>query len=144
MSAGVSQSLAMTINGGLATTSTVVARVPFYARVRGITVAVGTAPAGSPTLNGTVRKASAAGTVIGTWSIAAAATSAVATMSATDGADQLAADDLIVLVVAAVGGTTAGSNLTALVQWDATADQDGVNVHSNSVHRGGHAGSVVS
>lgn len=142
MSAGVSQSLAMTVNGAVATTSTVVARIPFYARVRGITVAVGTAPVGS-VLSGTVRKASAAGTVVGTWSIAAAATSAVATISTVDGADQLAADDLLVLVVGAVGSSTAGSNLTALVQWDASADQDGVNVHSNTVHRGGHAGSVV-
>ena len=143
MSAGVSQSLAMTVNGAVATTSTVVARIPVYARVRGITVAVGTAPVGS-VLSGTVRKASAAGTVVGTWSIAAAATSAVATISTVDGADQLAADDLLVLVVGAVGSGTAGSNLTALVQWDASADQDGVNVHSNSVHRGGHAGRVVS
>jgi len=143
MSAYVQQTLAMTVNGVVATTSTVVVRVPFYARVRGITAAVGTAPVGAA-LNGTVRKASASGTVVGTWSIAAGATSAVATMSSVDGADQLAADDLLVLVVAAVGSSTAGSNLTALIQWDASADQDGVNVHSNTVHRGGHAGSVVS
>lgn len=142
MSASAPSTLALTVNGAVATTSTVVVRTPFNARVRGITVAVGTAPVGS-TLNGTVRKASASGTVIGTWSIAAAATSAVASMSATDGADELAADDLIVLVVAAVGSTTAGSNMTALLQLDQSADQDGENVHSLSVLRGAHAGSTV-
>lgn len=126
MSASAPSVLALTVTGAVATTSTAVARMPFGARVRAITVAVGTAPVGS-TLNGTVRKATSAGTVVGTWSIAAAATSASATMSATDGADELAADDLLVLVVAAVGSSTAGSNLTALVQMDQSADQDGTN-----------------
>ena len=112
-------------------------------RVRGITVAVGTAPVGS-TLNGTVRKATSSGTVIGTWSIAAAATSAVATMSSTDGADELAADDLIHLVVAAVGSGTAGSNLTALLQIDQSADQDGSDVVSVATLRGSHPGGVVA
>lgn len=126
MSASAPTVLPLTVNGVIATTSTVVARVPFGARVRAITVAVGTAPAGS-VLSGTVRKATAAGTVVGTWSIAAGATSAVATMSTVDGADELAADDLLHLVVGAVGSGTAGSNLTALVQIDQSADQDGVN-----------------
>ena len=127
MSASAPLLLPMTVTGACATTSTVVARTPVAGRVRGITVAVGTAPVGSA-LNGTVRKATAAGTIIGTWSIAAAATSAVATMSSTDGADELAADDLIHLVVAAVGSSTAGSNLTALLQIDQSADQDGSDV----------------
>lgn len=126
MSASAPSVLALTVTGAVATTSTAVARMPFGARVRAITVAVGTAPVGS-TLNGTVRKATSGGTVVGTWSIAAAATSASATMSAVDGADELAADDLLVLVVAAVGSSTAGSNLTALVQMDQSADQDGTN-----------------
>ena len=145
MSAYVTNSIAMTVTGAVATTSTVVARVPFTARVRGITVAVGTAPVGS-TLNGTVTKktGAAAAVVVGTWSIAAGATSAVATLAAGATTDMLAADDLLQLVVAAVGSSTAGSNLTAFVTWDSSADQNGVNVHSNTVHRGGHAGSVVS
>ena len=144
MSASAPLLLPMTVNGAVATTSKVVVRTPVAGRVRGITVAVGTAPVGSSTLlNGTVRKATAAGTVIGTWSFVAAETSAVATMSATDGADELAADDLVVLVVAAVGDSTAGSNLTALLQIDQSADQDGSNVHSLSVLRGGHAGSSI-
>ena len=143
MSASAPLLLPMTVTGACATTSTVVARTPVAGRVRGITVAVGTAPAGSA-LNGTVRKATAAGTVIGTWSLAAAATSAAATMSTVDGADELAADDLIHLVVAAVGSGTAGSNLTALLQIDQSADQDGVDVHSVAVLRGDHPGSVVS
>ena len=86
MSASAPLLLPMTVTGVCATTSTVVASTPVPGRVRGITVAVGTAPVGSA-LNGTVRKATAAGTVIGTWSLAAAATSAVATMSTVDGAD---------------------------------------------------------
>lgn len=143
MSASAPLLLPMTVNGAVATTSTVVARTPVSGRVRGITVAVGTAPAGS-TLNGTVRKATAAGTVVGTWSIAAAATSAVATMSSVDGADELAADDLVVLVVAAVGSGTAGSNLTALLQIDQSADQDGEDVRSLAVLRQGHPGGVVA
>ena len=143
MSASAPLLLPMTVTGVVATTSKVVVRTPFAGRVRGITVAVGTAPVGSTLLNGTVRKATAAGTVIGTWSFVAAETSAVATMSATDGADELAADDLVVLVVAAVGESTAGSNLTALLQIDQSADQDGSNVHSLSVLRGNHAGSSI-
>ena len=126
MSASAPTVLALTVPGVVATTSTVVARVPFGARVRAITVAVGTAPAGS-VLSGTVRKATSSGTVVGTWSIAAGATSAVATMSTVDGADEVAADDLLLLVVGAVGSGTAGSNLTALVQVDQSADQDGTN-----------------
>ena len=143
MSASAPLLLPMTVTGACATTSTVVVRTPVAGRVRGITVAVGTAPAGSA-LNGTVRKATAAGTVIGTWSLAAAATSAVATMSATDGADELDADTLIHLVVAAVGSGTAGSNLTALLQIDQSADQDGSDVRSVAVLRQGHPGGVVA
>ena len=143
MSASAPLLLPMTVTGACATTSTVVARTPVAGRVRGITVAVGTAPVGSA-LNGTVRKATAAGTIIGTWSIAAAATSAVATMSSTDGADELAADDLIHLVVAAVGSSTAGSNLTALLQIDQSADQDGSDVVSVATLRGSHPGGVVA
>ena len=143
MSASAPLLLPMTVTGACATTSTVVARTPVAGRVRGITVAVGTAPAGSA-LNGTVRKATAAGTIIGTWSLAAAATSAVATMSSTDGADELAADDLIHLVVAAVGSGTAGSNLTALLQIDQSADQDGSDVVAVATLRGSHPGSVVA
>lgn len=143
MSASAPLLLPMTVTGACATTSTVVARTPVAGRVRGITVAVGTAPAGSA-LNGTVRKATAAGTIIGTWSFVAAATSAVATMSATDGADELAADDLIVLVVAAVGNTTAGSDMTALLQIDQSADQDGSDVVAVATLRGSHPGGVVA
>ena len=143
MSASAPLLLPMTVTGACATTSKVVARTPVAGRVRGITVAVGTAPAGSA-LNGTVRKATAAGTIIGTWSLAAAATSAVATMSSTDGADELAADDLIHLVVAAVGSGTAGSNLTALLQIDQSADQDGSDVVSVATLRGNHPGGVVA
>ena len=143
MSASAPLLLPMTVTGACATTSTVVARTPVAGRVRGITVAVGTAPVGSA-LSGTVRKATAAGTIIGTWSLAAAATSAVATMSSTDGADELAADDLIHLVVAAVGSGTAGSNLTALLQIDQSADQDGSDVVAVATLRGNHPGSVVA
>ena len=143
MSASAPLLLPMTVTGACATTSTVVARTPVPGRVRGITVAVGTAPVGSA-LNGTVRKATAAGTVIGTWSLAAAATSAVATMSTVDGADELAADYLVHLVVAAVGSGTAGSNLTALLQIDQSADQDGSDVVSVAVLRGSHPGGVVA
>ena len=143
MSASAPLLLPMTVTGACATTSTVVARTPVAGRVRGITVAVGTAPVGS-TLNGTVRKATSSGTVLGTWSIAAAATSAVATMSSVDGADELDADTLIHLVVAAVGSSTAGSNLTALLQIDQSADQDGSDVVSVATLRGSHPGGVVA
>jgi len=126
MSASAPLLLPMTVTGACATTSTVVVRTPVAGRVRAITVAVGTAPAGSA-LSGTVRKATASGTVVGTWSLAAAATSASATMSTVDGANEIAEDDLLHLVVAAVGSGTAGSNLTALLHIDQSADQDGVN-----------------
>jgi hypothetical protein len=126
MSASAPLLLPMTVTGACATSSTVVVRTPVAGRVRAITVAVGTAPVGSA-LSGTVRKATAAGTVVGTWSLAAAATSAVATMSTVDGANEIAEDDLLHLVVAAVGSGTAGSNLTALLHIDQSADQDGVN-----------------
>lgn len=126
MSASAPLLLPMTVTGACATTSTVVVRTPVAGRVRAITVAVGTAPAGSA-LSGTVRKATSSGTVVGTWSLAAAATSASATMSTVDGANEIAEDDLLHLVVAAVGSGTAGSNLTALLQIDQSADQDGVN-----------------
>lgn len=135
--------LPLTVTGAVATTSSVVARVPFGGRVRGITVAVGTAPTGAA-LTGTVRKTTAAGTIVGTFSIAISGTSAVATMSATDGADEFAADDLFFLVVAQVGSTVAGSNLTALLELDQSADQDGVDVHSVAVLRGNHPGGVVA
>lgn len=143
MSASAPLLLPMTVNGAVATTSKVVVRTPVAGRVRGITVAVGTAPVGS-TLNGTVRKATSAGTVVGTWSIAAAATSAVATMSTVDGADELAESDLVVLVVAAVGSGTAGSDLTALLHVDQSADQDGEDVRNVAVLRGNHPGGVVA
>lgn len=143
MSASAPLLLPMTVTGTVATTSTVVVRTPVAGRVRGITAAVGTAPVGS-VLSGTVRKTSSSGTVIGTWSIAAGATSAVATMSSTDGADELAADDLVVLVVGAVGSGTAGSNLTALLHVDQSADQDGEDVVSVAVLRGDHPGGVVA
>lgn len=143
MSASAPLLLPMTVNGTVATTSTVVVRTPVAGRVRAITVAAGTAPVGS-VLSGTVRKATAAGTVIGTWSIAASATSAVATMSSTDGADELAEGDLVHLVVGAVGSGTAGANLTALLQIDQSADQDGSDVVSVAVLRGSHPGGVVA
>jgi hypothetical protein len=126
MSASAPLLLPMTVTGACATTSTVVVRTPVAGRVRAITVAVGTAPVGSA-LSGTVRKATASGTVVGTWSLAAAATSVVATMSTVDGANEIAEDDLLHLVVAAVGSGTAGSNLTALLHIDQSADQDGTN-----------------
>ena len=141
MSASTPQVLTLGVTGAVTTSSSSVVRMPFNARARAITVAVGTAPTGAA-LTGTVRKESAAGTVVGTFSIAISGFSAAATMSVVDGADEIAADDLLFLVVAQIGSTVAGSNLTALVQVDQTADQDGSNVHSLSVLRGSHAGSA--
>ena len=132
MSASTPSTLALSVTGAVATTSAAVVRLPFNARVRGITVAIGTAPTGA-----------ASAVVIGTWSIAISGTSAVATISSTDGEDEIAADDLVSLAVTQVGSSVAGSNLTALVQYDQSADQDGSNVHSVAVKRGGHAGSQI-
>jgi len=143
MSASAPTLLPLTVTGAVATTSSVVARVPFVGRVRAITVAVGTAPTGAA-LTGTVRKTSTSGTVVGTFSIAINGTSAVATISTVDGADEIAESDLLYLVIAQIGSSVAGSNLTALVQIDQSADQDGVDVHSVAVLRGDHPGSVVS
>lgn len=143
MSASAPTLLPLTVTGAVATTSSVVARVPFAGRVRAINVAVGTAPTGAA-LTGTVRKASASGTVVGTFSIAISGTSASATMSATDGANEFAEDDLLFLVVAQVGSSVAGANLTALLEIDQAGDQDGVDVHSVAVLRGDHPGSVVA
>jgi hypothetical protein len=64
-------------------------------------------------------------------------------MSATDGANEFAEDDLLFLVVAQVGSSVAGANLTALLEIDQAGDQDGVDVHSVAVLRGDHPGSVV-
>jgi hypothetical protein len=133
----------MTVTGAVATTSSVVVRTPVPGRVRGITVAVGTAPTGAA-LTGTVRKASVSGTVVGTFSIAISGTSAVATMSTVDGADELDADNLLYLVIAQIGSSVAGSNLTALLQIDQSADQDGSDVRSVAVLRQGHPGGVVA
>lgn len=144
MSASTPSTLALSVTGAVATTSAAVVRLPFNARVRGITVAVGTAPTGAA-LTGTVSKktGAAAAVVIGTFSIAISGTSAAATISSTDGEDEIAADDLVSLAVTQVGSSVAGSNLTALVQYDQSADQDGSNVHSVAVKRGGHAGSQI-
>ena len=143
MSASAPTVLPLTITGAVATTSSVVARMPFGARVNAITVAVGTAPTGAA-LTGTVRKASVTGTVVGTFSIAISGTSAAATISTVDGANEIAADDLLFLVIGQIGSSVAGSNLTALIEMDQSADQDGVDVHSVAVLRGDHPGSVVS
>ena len=142
MSASAPTLLPLTVTGAVATTSSVVARVSFGGRVRAINVSVGTAPTGAA-LTGTVRKTSVSGTVIGTFSIAVSGTSASATMSATDGANEFAEDDLLFLVVAQVGSSVAGANLTALLEIDQAGDQDGVDVHSVAVLRGDHPGSVV-
>jgi hypothetical protein len=143
MSASIPVLLPLTVTGTVATTSSVVVRVPVTARVREVTVAVGTVATGAA-LTGTVRKASVSGTVVATFSIPVSTASAVATVSTVDGADEIAEGDLLYLVVAQVGSTVAGANLTALVQLDGSADQDGVDVHSVSVLRGDHPGSVVS
>lgn len=143
MSASAPSVLPLTVTGAVTTSSSVVARVPFVGRVKSITVAVGTQPTGAA-LTGTVRKTSAAGTVVGTFSIAVSTSSASATMSTVDGANEIAADDLLYLVVAQIGSTIAGSNLTALLEIDQEADQDGVDVHSTAVLRGDHPGSVVA
>ena len=143
MSASAPSVLPLTVTGAVTTSSSVVARVPFGGRVKSITVAVGTQPTGAA-LTGTVRKATAAGTVVGTFSIAVSTSSASATMSTVDGANEIEADELLYLVVAQIGSTVAGSNLTALLEIDQEADQDGVNVHSTSVLRGDHPGSVVA
>jgi hypothetical protein len=143
MSASIPVLLPLTVTGAVATTSSVVVRVPVAARVRDVTVAVGTAPTGAA-LTGTVRKTSVSGTVVATFSIAVSTTSVVATVSTVDGADEIADGDLLYLVIAQVGSSVAGSNLTAVIELDGSADQDGVDVHSVAVLRGDHPGSVVS
>ena len=144
MSASTPSTLALSVTGALTTSSAAVTRLPFNARVRAITVAVGTAPTGAA-LTGTVSKKTGAATavVIGTWSIAISGTSAVATISSTDGEDEIAASDLVSVAVTQIGSSVAGSNLTALVQYDQSADQDGSNVHSLAVKRGNHPGSSI-
>jgi len=143
MSASAPLLLPMTVTGAVATTSSVVVRTPVPGRVRSITVAVGTVPTGAA-LTGTVRKTSAAGTVVGTFSIAISGTSASATMSTVDGADEIAADDLLYLVIAQIGSSVAGANLTALLQIDQSADQDGSDVVAVATLRGNHPGGVVA
>lgn len=137
--------LALSHTGAATVATLATARMPFNARVRGINVSVVTAPTGS-VLSGTVTKktGAAAAVVVGTWSIAVSGTSAAATMSATDGADEVAADDLVSLVAGAVGSSVAGAGVTAVLQIDQSADQDGVDVHSISVLRGNHPGGVVA
>jgi hypothetical protein len=65
-------------------------------------------------------------------------------MSTVDGADEIAADDLLYLVIAQIGSSVAGANLTALLQIDQSADQDGSDVVAVATLRGNHPGGVVA
>lgn len=146
MSASAPTLLTLSASGGAATTVNPRVVMPFSCRVASLSVTAGIAPTGATLLNGTVTKTTgaAAAVVIGTWSFAASAKAATVTMSSTDGANEVTKDDVVALVIAAVGNTIAGSDLTALLELDQAADQDGVNVHSISVLRGNHPGSVVA
>jgi hypothetical protein len=100
--------ITMNIAGGLATTSIVTMRMPFAGYMTGATVAVTTAPVGSA-LTADLKVGS---NVAATFSIAAAATSAVGTLSAQASNFTFAVGDLVSLDVSAVGSSTAGSNIT--------------------------------
>ena len=108
MSTGILSPTVITMNvaGVLADTSIVTMRAPFAGYITGATVAVTTAPVGSAlTASLLVGSDAAAG-----FSIAAAGTSAVGTLTAAN--CDFAAGALISLDVLTVGSGTAGSNIT--------------------------------
>jgi hypothetical protein len=100
--------ITMNIAGGLATSSIVTMRMPFAGYMTGATVAVTTAPVGSA-----LTAALLVGTnTAATFSIAAAATSAVGALSAQASNFTFAEGALVHLDVLTVGSSTAGSNIT--------------------------------
>lgn len=87
-------------------------RVPRRSTVRYAQARVGTAPTGQA-LTGAIKNGS---TTVGTWSIAAAATSAVVTLSSTAADLLLAEGDLLKFDVTQIGSGTAGADLSVYIE----------------------------
>jgi hypothetical protein len=130
------------IPGVLATTSEVSFVMPFKGRLAGGAAAVTTAPVGSA-LTFDIKKGA---TVMGAFSIAAAATSddAIA-LSATEADTTFNAGQVVTVDVSAVGSGTAGANLmVTLVVDQYNLDGAGTNEYSLTFRRGGHDGGVLT
>ena len=130
------------ISGALTTSSIVKFVMPFAGRIAGGAAAVTVAPVGA-TLITQIKNAS---TVMGTYTIAAGASStSTCVMSATEAYTKFAAGDILSLTVTQVGSSTAGSNLQASITVDQyNLDGAGTNEYTLTVRRGGHDGGVLT
>lgn len=130
------------IPGTLSTSSEVKFVMPFKGRLAGGAAAVTTAPAGSA-LTLDIKKGT---TVMGTFSIAAGASSddAIA-LSATEADATFAAGEVLTVDVSAVGSGTAGANLmVTLVVDQYNLDGAGTNEYALTFRRGAHDGGVLT
>lgn len=130
------------IPGTLATTSEVSFVMPFKGRLAGGACAVTTAPTGAA-LTLDIKKGS---TVMGTFSVAAAALSddAIA-LSSTEAFTTFAAGQVLTVDVSQVGSTVAGANLmVTLVVDQYNLDGAGTNEYLLTFRRGGHDGGVLT
>lgn len=130
------------IPGTLATSSEVSFVMPFKGRLAGGAAAVTTAPAGSA-LTFDIKKGA---TVMGSFSIAAGASSddAIA-LSATEADVTFNAGQVLTVDVSAVGSGTAGANLmVTLVVDQYNLDGAGTNEYSLTFRRGAHDGGVLT
>jgi hypothetical protein len=134
-------SIALSVTGGLATTSKVAMRMPHAGTIRSITTAVATAPTGAAL----IVDVNVAGTTVFTSqanrpSIAASGNSAV---SGAIQAGTFAAGDVISVDVDQVGSSVAGSFLTVLVTYDMVPADSGVDVYDIAELRGDHPGGTL-
>jgi hypothetical protein len=64
--------------------------------------------------------------------------------SVVSGRNELAANEVLTVTLSSVGSGTAATNLNLSLAVNQSARASGANVHSNTVHRGNHPGSVLS
>jgi len=130
------------IPGTLSASSEVSFVMPFKGRLAGGAAAVTTAPTGGP-LTLDIKKGN---TVMGSFSIAAAATSDTAIeLSATEAYTAFAAGEVLTVDVSLVGTTVAGANLmVTLVVDQYNLDGAGTDEYSLTFRRGAHDGGVLT
>jgi len=130
------------IPGTLATSSEVSFVMPFKGRLAGGACAVTTAPTGAA-LTLDIKKGA---TVMGSFSIAAGASSDDAiSLSATEANTTFAAGAVLTVDVSQVGSTVAGANLmVTLVVDQYNLDGDGTNEYLLTFRRGAHDGGVLT
>lgn len=114
------------IPGTLATTSEVKMAAPFSGKIAGAYVAVTTAPAGSALTANLLVGADTAGA----FSIAAAATSDEATLTAAN--VDFNKGDIITLDITGIGSGTAGSNIVASILVQAEEDATSITIQPDN------------